>query len=164
MPKLPATFLQPGDKAPDFELPDNHGGSFRLGAHKGRPVVLEFYCEDGTEGCEIENREFSVLKPEFDRLGVDLVGISPQDLESHGKFAAKNGLLQPLLADTELVANKAYGVWQLKKLWGREYMGTIRMTYLIDASGKVAAAIKASRIKGHAATVLEAAKALVRKA
>jgi peroxiredoxin Q/BCP len=154
--------LETGSKAPDFTLPSDKGGSFRLSDHKGKPVVVEFYCEDGTEGCEIENREFSDLMPEFTKLGVDVVGISPQDLESHRKFGARAPFAQPLLADTDLRANKAYDVWQLKKLWGREYMGTIRVTYLVDAAGKIAGVFQARRIKGHAATVLEAARQLVR--
>jgi len=153
--------LEIGQKAPDFTLPDNRGGSFRLSDHRGHPVVVEFYCEDGSEGCEIENREFSELVPQFETLGVPVVAISPQSVESHKKFSARNGFRQPLLADTELVANKAYDVWQQKKLWGREYMGTIRTTYVIDAKGRVAAVLKASRIKGHAQAVLDAVKSLI---
>lgn len=153
--------LTPGKAAPDFALPDDRGGTFRLSAHRGKPVVLEFYCEDGTEGCVIENREFSTLLPEFEKLGVAMVGISPQDVASHRKFSAKHRFAQPLLADTDLEANKAYGVWEMKKLWGREYMGTVRVTYLIDAAGKVAGVFKASRIKGHAQKVLDAARELV---
>jgi peroxiredoxin Q/BCP len=150
--------LEIGQKAPDFTLPDDRGGSFKLSDHRGKPVVVEFYCEDGTEGCEIENREFSALAPEFKRLGVEMVGISPQDVESHKKFNAKHNFSHPLLADTDLKANKAYDVWQQKKLWGREYMGTIRVTYLVDAKGKIAGVFHARRIKGHAQTVLDAAK------
>jgi peroxiredoxin Q/BCP len=150
--------LEIGQKAPDFTLPDDRGGSFKLSDHRGKPVVVEFYCEDGTEGCEIENREFSALAPEFKRLGVEMVGISPQDVESHKKFNAKHNFSHPLLADTDLKANKAYDVWQQKKLWGREYMGTVRVTYLVDAAGKIAGVFHARRIKGHAQTVLDAAK------
>ena len=113
--------LDIGQNAPDFTLPDDRGGSFKLSAHRGKPVVVEFYCEDGTEGCEIENREFSALAPEFRKLGVEVVAISQQDVDSHKKFAAKNKFAHPLLADTDLKANKAYDVWQQKKLWGREY-------------------------------------------
>jgi len=150
--------LEIGQKAPDFTLPDDRGGTFKLSDHRGKPVVVEFYCEDGTEGCEIENREFSALAPEFKRLGVEMVGVSPQDVDSHKKFNAKNNFAHPLLADTDLKANKAYDVWQQKKLWGREYMGTIRVTYLVDAKGKIAGVFHARRIKGHAQTVLDAAK------
>ena len=151
--------LEIGQRAPYFTLPDDRGGSFKLSAHRGKPVGVEFYCEDGTEGCEIENREVSALAPAFRELGVEVVGISPQDVDSHKKFAAKNKFAHPLLADTELKANKAYDVWQQKKLWGREYMGTIRVTYLVDAKGKIAGVFHARRIKGHAQAVLDAAKA-----
>ncbi|HEX2672917.1 MAG TPA: peroxiredoxin [Polyangiaceae bacterium] len=150
--------LEIGQKAPDFTLPDDRGGTFKLSDHRGKPVVVEFYCEDGTEGCEIENREFSALAPDFKKLGVEMVGISPQDVDSHKKFNAKNNFAHPLLADTDLKTNKAYDVWQQKKLWGREYMGTIRVTYLVDAKGKIAGVFHARRIKGHAQTVLDAAK------
>ena len=150
--------LEIGQKAPDFTLPDDRGGTFKLSDHRGKPVVVEFYCEDGTEGCEIENREFSTLAPEFKKLGVEMVGVSPQDVDSHKKFSAKHKFAHRLLADTGLKANEAYGVWQQKKLWGREYMGTIRVTYLVDAQGKIAGVFHARRIKGHAQTVLDATK------
>jgi peroxiredoxin Q/BCP len=153
--------LESGQKAPDFTLADDRGGTFRLSDHRGRPVVVEFYCDDGTDGCLIENKEFSDLMSEFEKLGTAVVSISPQDVASHRKFSAANGFRQPLLADTELKANKAYGVWQLKKLWGREYMGTIRTTFVIDAQGRVTHIIKAQRIKGHAQKVLDAVKGLV---
>jgi peroxiredoxin Q/BCP len=153
--------LESGQKAPDFTLADDRGGTFRLSDHRGRPVVVEFYCDDGTDGCLIENKEFSDLMSEFEKLGTAVVSISPQDVASHRKFSAANGFRQPLLADTELKANKAYGVWQLKKLWGREYMGTIRTTFVIDAQGRVTDIIKAQRIKGHAQKVLDAVKGLV---
>ncbi|MEO7222437.1 MAG: peroxiredoxin [Devosia sp.] len=156
--------LDIGQTAPDFTLPDDRGGDFKLSARRGKPVVIEFYCEDGTEGCEIENHEFSALAPDFKKLGVEVVGISPQDIESHKKFAARHQFAHRLLADTDLKANRAYDVWQQKKLWGREYMGTVRVTYLVDAKGKIAGIFHARRIKGHAQTVLDATKAHVEAA
>jgi peroxiredoxin Q/BCP len=154
------TMLAAGAPAPDFTLPDDRGGSFSLKKHRGHPVVVEFYCEDDSGGCVIENQEFSALVPEFEKLAIPVVGISPQDLASHKKFSAKYGFVQPLLADPELEAIKAYGLWEQKKLWGREYMGVLRVTYLIDAKGKIAGVFKASRIKGHAQKVLDAARQL----
>ncbi len=151
-----------GKTAPDFTLPDDRNGSFTLSEQRGQPVVVQFYCEDGTEGCRVENQEFSALAPAFRKLGVAVVAISPQSVESHRKFSAAHGFAHPLLADTELAANKAYDVWQLKKLWGREYMGTVRVTYLVDAEGRIAGVFPARRIKGHAQTVLDAARALVK--
>jgi len=153
--------LEIGQTAPDFTLPADKGGPFTLGAQRGRPVVVSFYCEDGTEGCAVENREFSALAADFAALGVPVVAISPQDVASHRKFDAAHGFAHPLLSDTDLAVNKAYDVWQLKKLWGREYMGTIRVTYLVDAAGRIAGVFHARRIKGHAQVVLDAARALV---
>ena len=152
--------LEAGTAAPDFTLPDDRGGSFSLKQHRGRPVVLEFYCEDDSGGCVIENQEFSALAPEFEKAGATVVAISPQDVASHKKFSAKYGFAHPLLADPDLKAIKAYGLWAHKKLWGHEFMGVQRVTYLIDAKGKVAGVFKASRIKGHAQKVLDAARQL----
>jgi peroxiredoxin Q/BCP len=152
--------LAAGTPAPDFTLPDDRGGRFELKRHRGHPVVVEFYCEDDSGGCVLENQEFSALKPEFDTLGVPVVAISPQDIESHRRFSAKYGFAHPLLADPDLKAIKAYGLWEKKKLWGHEFMGVLRVSYLIDADGKVAGVFKASRIKGHAQKVLDAARAL----
>lgn len=152
--------LEPGSPAPDFTLPDDRGGSFSLKQQRGHPVVLEFYCEDDSGGCVIENQEFSALAPEFGTLGVPVVAISPQDIASHKKFSAKYNFAHPLLADPELEAIKAYGLWAQKKLWGHEFMGVLRVTYLIDSDGKVAGVFKASRIKGHAQKVLDAARQL----
>ena len=156
--------LDLGDTAPDFTLPDDRGGSFRLRDHRGKPVVLEFYCEDDSGGCVIENQEFSALAPEFGEIGAIVVAISPQDIESHRKFSAKYGFTHPLLADPDLKAIKAYGLWEQKKLWGHEFMGVLRVSYLIDAKGKVAGVFKASRIKGHAQKVLGAARQLAASA
>src|SRR3569623_3620832 len=101
--------LVAGTPAPDFTLPDDRGGSFRLRQQRGHPVVLEFYCEDDSGGCVIENQEFSALKPEFDSAGVKVVAISPQDVASHKKFSGKYGFAHPLLADPDLKAIQAYG-------------------------------------------------------
>lgn len=149
-----------GKKAPDFELPAADGSTFRLSDLKGRPVVLYFYPQDDTEGCTLENQEFSALLPQFDALGVAVAGISPDSIESHCKFRDKFGLTAPLLADTGAKVTKKYGLWQLKKLWGVEYMGLVRTTFLLDAKGKVAGIFRATRIRDHAARVLEAARAL----
>ena len=154
--------LSIGDPAPDFALSDDRGGRFKLSAVKGKPVVLEFYCEDDSGGCVIENQEFSALAPAFKKAGAAVVAISPQDVETHKKFSAKYGFNHPLLADPELDAIKAYGLWQQKKLWGREFMGVVRVTYIVGADGRIAAVMPARRIKGHAQKVLEAVQALPR--
>jgi thioredoxin-dependent peroxiredoxin len=155
---MPAPIV--GKKAPDFELPAADGSTFRLSDHKGTPVVLYFYPQDDTEGCTLENQEFSALRPEFEALGAVIAGISPDSIDSHCKFRDKFGLSVPLLADTDLKVAKKYGLWQLKKLWGVEYMGLVRTSFLIDRSGKVAGVFKATRIRDHAAKLLDATRAL----
>ena len=149
-----------GMKAPDFELVTDNGEPFRLAAQKGRPVVLFFYPEDDTEGCTIENIEFGRLKSEFDRLGVVVVGISPDTVEKHCRFRDKHRLTVPLAADPGHKAIKAYGLWQRKKTFGREYDGLVRTTFLIDAGGRVAGIWPVTRIKGHAQKALDAAREL----
>lgn len=149
-----------GKKAPDFELPAADGSTFRLSDQKGKPVVLYFYPQDDTEGCTLENQEFSALLPEFRSLGAVVVGISPDSVESHCKFRDKFALTVPLLVDTTLKVTKAYGLWQLKKLWGVEYMGLVRTSFLIDPAGKIAGIYRATRIRDHAAKLLLATRAL----
>ena len=150
------THLKAGDPAPDFTLALDDGGSFTLSAQRGKPVVIFFYPEDDSGGCTDENVEFSDLSPEFAARGAVLLGISPNDIDSHKKFRAKYGLKVPLAADPDRLAIEGFGIWQLKKLYGREFMGLIRTSFIIDAQGKIAAIIRATRIKGHAAKVLAA--------
>jgi peroxiredoxin Q/BCP len=152
--------LAVGKKAPDFELPTDRGIPFRLAEHKGHPVVLFFYPEDDTEGCTIENLEFTALADEFERLGIDVLGISPDTVEKHCRFRDKHRLTIPLAADTGHKVTSKYGAWGPKKMFGHEYDGVIRMTFLIAPEGKIASIWKVTRIKGHAQVVLEAARAL----
>ena len=153
--------LSEGDIAPDFTLPLDDGSTFRLSAQRGRPVVLYFYPEDDSGGCVDENKEFSERAAAFATLGAKLVGISPDTVESHVKFRKKYGLVLPLVADPEHQAIEAFGLWKLKKLYGREFMGLIRTSFIIDAEGKVARIIRATRILGHAQKMLEAVEAHV---
>jgi len=150
------TIPQEGDIAPDFTLPLDDGTSFTLSAQRGSPVVLCFYPEDDSGGCVNENQEFSELSTAFAERGAKLVGISPDTIESHQKFRKKYNLLVPLAADPDHLAIEAFGLWQLKKLYGREFMGLIRTSVIIDAEGKVARIIRATRIAGHAAKMLDA--------
>jgi len=148
--------LAEGAPAPDFTLPLDDGASFHLAGRRGRPVVLYFYPQDDSGGCVDENQEFSALSGEFTRRGADLVGISPDTLESHVKFRRKYGLAVPLAADPERVAIEAFGLWQLKSLYGRQFMGLVRTSFLIGADGRVARIVRATRIKGHARKMLDA--------
>ena len=159
---MSSTMTKPrkGDKAPDFELPSADGTPFRLSAQRGRPVVLYFYPEDDTEGCTIENQEFTHRLPDFERLGVTVVGISPDSVEKHCRFRDKYGIGSVLLADPAPVATDAYGVWGPKVTFGHHLIGLIRSSFLIDANGIVASDWHVRRIKCHAEQVLEAARAL----
>lgn len=150
------THLKPGDPAPDFTLPRDDGSSFTLSAERGKPVVIYFYPEDDSGGCVDENVEFSDLAEQFAARGAVLVGISPDDLASHAKFRAKYGLKVPLAADPDHLAIGGFGLWQMKKLYGREFMGLIRTSFIIGADGRIARIIRATRIKGHAAKMLAA--------
>lgn len=150
------THLKPGDPAPDFTLPRDDGSSFTLSAERGKPVVIYFYPEDDSGGCVDENVEFSDLAEQFAARGAVLVGISPDDLASHSKFRAKYGLKVPLAADPDHLAIGGFGLWQMKKLYGREFMGLIRTSFIIGADGRIARIIRATRIKGHAAKMLAA--------
>lgn len=151
--------LSEGDFAPDFTLPLDDGSLFQLAAERGRPVVLFFYPQDGSGGCVDENREFSDRAAAFAGLGVRLVGISPDTLESHRKFRQKYGLVLPLAADPEHRAIEPFGLWQLKKLYGREFMGLVRTSFIIGADGRIVRRIRATRILGHAQAVLDATAA-----
>lgn len=153
--------LREGELAPDFTLPLDDGTSFKLSAERGHPVVLYFYPEDDSGGCVNENQEFSQRAADFARLGARLVGISPDTIESHIKFRNKYALQVPLAADPERVAIETFGLWKLKKLYGREFMGLIRTSFIIDAEGRVARIIRATRIVGHAQKMLEALEAHV---
>jgi len=150
-----------GSPAPDFELVTDAYEKFRLSRNLGHPVVLYFYPQDDTEGCTLENIEFTDLLPEFRKLKTVVVGISPDTVEKHCTFRDKYNLGVPLASDPDHAVIDAYGLWQLKKLWGIEYMGVKRATVVIDAQGKVADVLLANRIKGHAAKVLESLRAIL---
>lgn len=150
------THLKPGDPAPDFTLHRDDGTSLRNEDLRGQPVVLFFYPEDDSGGCVDENQEFSELSPAFNAKGALLVGVSPDTMESHQKFRAKYGLKVPLAFDPERKVIEAFGLWQMKKLYGREFMGLVRTSFILDAEGRIARIIRATRIKGHAAKMLAA--------
>jgi peroxiredoxin Q/BCP len=150
-----------GSPAPDFELAAADGSVFRLSAQHGTPIVLYFYPQDDTEGCTIENRDFSALLPEFERLGAKVVGISPDSVETHCSFRDKDRLATTLLADPDHLAIGSYGVWGPKVTFGHHLIGLIRSTFLIGVDGKLVEEWRVTRIKGHAERVLAAARALV---
>ena len=148
-----------GDMAPDFDLPRDGGGTLRLSDLRGRAVVLYFYPQDDTAGCTSEAIGFSQLKPDFERAGATIVGLSPDSANKHDKFKAKHGLTVDLAADEERKAIDAYGLWVEKQMYGRRYMGVERATFLIGPDGRIARVWRKVRVKGHAEAVLEAVRA-----
>ena len=154
------TDLTAGDMAPDFSLPRNGGGTVSLSDFAGKPVILYFYPKDDTSGCTTEAVDFSGLKEEFAKLGATVIGVSPDSVKSHDKFAAKHNLSVVLAADEEHQALEAYGVWKEKSMYGKTYMGVERSTFLIDKSGKIAEVWRKVKVPGHAEAVLKATQVL----
>jgi peroxiredoxin Q/BCP len=152
--------LTVGQKAPDFELPRDGGGFLKLSDFAGKPVALYFYPQDETETCTAEAIDFSTLKPEFSKLGAVVIGVSPDSAAKHEKFKKKHKLALVLASDEKQKTLNAYGVWGEKTLFGRQYMGVLRTTFLIGRDGCIARIWRKVRVRGHASEVLEAAKAL----
>lgn len=152
--------LDVGDTMPDIALETPDGGTVRPSDFRGRKLVVFFYPKDDTPGCTVENKDFSALLPEFEAAGTAVLGISKDPPAKHAKFAAKHGLTVLLATDAEAGLSDALGVWGEKKLYGRLFMGMHRTTYLIDADGRIARVWRKVKVKGHAAEVLEAARAL----
>ena len=149
-----------GDEAPDFRLPRNGGGDISLSELKGKAVVLYFYPKDDTSGCTTEAIDFSALGAEFEAANAVVIGISPDSVKSHDKFAAKQSLTVMLAADEDKSALEAYGVWKEKSMYGKKYMGVERTTFLIAPDGKIAKIWSKVKVPGHAQAVLDEAKAL----
>ncbi|PSL20608.1 peroxiredoxin [Shimia abyssi] len=152
--------LEANSPAPEFTLPSSSGADITLSALQGAPVVLFFYPRDNTSGCTKESQQFSQLLPEFEAIGAHVFGISKDSLSSHDKFITKQELTVPLLSDELGDVCERFGVWAEKKMYGKTFMGIVRATFLIDASGQIARAWPKVKVDGHAAEVLEAVKAL----
>ncbi|NCA69550.1 MAG: peroxiredoxin [Sphingobacteriia bacterium] len=153
--------LQPGDTAPLFSLPNADMERVNLARLIGaRNLVIYFYPKDDTPGCTMEALEFTDLQQEFDALETEVLGISRDTCTSHGAFRDKYGLSVQLLADTEGEVCEAYGVWQEKEAHGEKRMGIVRSTFLVDKTGRIRHALYNVKPKGHAAEVLELARAL----
>ncbi len=141
--------------APDFTLSDAFDKPISLSNYKGKWVVLYFYPKDNTPGCTIEAIDFSKLKSNFEKNNAVVLGVSKDSCESHQKFIDKKGLTITLLSDPDSKVQKKYKVWQLKKMMGREYMGTVRTTFLIDPKGKIVEQWDKVKVKNHAKIVLD---------
>ncbi len=155
-----ADMLNPGDKAPDFSLPSDGGGTVSLKKLKGQNIVLYFYPKDDTSGCTKEAMEFNALRAKFAKAGTEIIGVSPDSTASHDKFKKKYDLAFPLISDEQKDMLGAYGVWVEKSMYGRKYMGVERTTFLIDGKGKIQEVWRKVKVPGHAEAVLKAAQEL----
>lgn len=152
--------IEAGAVAPEFSLPIDGGEHASLSSLKGRKVVLYFYPKADTPGCTTEGQDFSALIDDFAALNAVVIGVSRDPVRKLDRFRAKHDLKVTLGSDEDGAACEAYGVWVEKTLYGRKYMGVERATFLIDAEGVTRRVWRNVRVKGHAAEVLEALKAL----
>ncbi len=153
-------WIEEGKKAPAFTLTADDGSKVRLSELKGTPVVLYFYPKDDTPGCTKEACAFRDAESKLKKLGAVVLGVSPDDVDSHVKFRDKFSLNFPLLADPGHKVADKYGAWREKNMYGKKSMGIQRCTYLIDADGKVAKLWKRVKVEGHDEKVLEALESL----
>jgi peroxiredoxin Q/BCP len=149
-----------GTQAPDFTLPDQDGRDVTLSALKGQPVVLYFYPKDDTPGCTTEACAFRDARTDYEAAVAKVIGVSPDDVKSHGKFIKKHGLNFTLLADVSAKVCSEYGVWKEKSMFGKTFMGVERTTFLIDRDGVVRKIFAKVKVDGHATAVLDAIKVL----
>lgn len=149
-----------GQLAPDFALPATDGSTIRLSELRGKKVVLYFYPKDDTPGCTKEACSFRDNLGTLQGMGVVVLGVSPDTVASHQKFAQKYGLTFPLLADEGAQVATLYGVWKEKKQYGRTYVGIERTTFLIDENGIVRRVFPKVKVDGHVEEVMEAIRSL----
>ncbi|NRP94609.1 putative peroxiredoxin bcp [Marinobacterium sp. xm-g-59] len=146
--------VEVGQTAPDFEAKDQNGETITLSQYKGKKVVLYFYPRDNTPGCTAQACD---LRDNIERLadnGYQVIGVSTDSEAKHRNFIEKYDLPFPLIADTDNAVHELYGTWQLKKNYGKEYMGTVRTTFIIDEQGKVSDVIAKVKTKEHTAQIL----------
>jgi thioredoxin-dependent peroxiredoxin len=148
--------IKEGDNVPKFELSDANGNSVKSSDLKGKKYVVYFYPKDFTPGCTIEADEFSKDYKKFQKEGIQIIGISKDDVDSHKKFCEKMKIPYILLSDTDAKLAKQFGVWGKKKFMGKEYMGVIRSTFLVNEKGKIFKSFPKVKPAGHSKEVLEA--------
>ena len=148
-----------GDRIPDLPLALSSGSQASLGNYAGHWLVLYFYPKDSTPGCTTEGLDFNALLPKFKRAGATVLGVSKDSLKSHQNFCARQGFKFDLVSDADEAVCNAFGVIQPKKLYGREYVGIVRSTFLIDPEGVIRQTWQPVKVPGHAQAVLDALKA-----
>ena len=156
------TEITEGQPAPAFDMATAGGGRVSLDGLQGRTVVLYFYPKADTPGCTTEGQDFSALIADFERAGATVIGVSRDPVKTLDRFMAKYGLKVILASDEQEDVTEAFGVWVQKKLYGREYMGIERATFLIDGAGVVRHVWRRVSVKGHAAEVLASVQSLCR--
>ncbi len=152
--------LEIGTKAPQFCLPNQDETEICLRDLSGKWIVLYFYPKDNTPGCTTEACDFTATKDEFESMDAVILGVSPDSPKKHRNFIEKKNLGITLLSDEDKQMLESYGVWQLKKMCGKEYMGVVRTTYIIDPDGNIAAGWEKVKVKGHVEAVKEKLKEL----
>jgi peroxiredoxin Q/BCP len=152
--------IKTGSKVPEFSLPTTGGGTWSLKDVAGKKLVVYFYPRDMTSGCTREAQDFRDLHGAFRKAGVEVVGVSRDSVASHDKFAARETLPFPLLADTDERVCKLFDVIKPKSLYGRKYLGVERSTFLLDGSGRLRQEWRKLKVPGHAEAVLEATRSV----
>lgn len=146
--------ISEGDSVPEFNVHDANGNSVKSTDFQGKRHAIYFYPKDFTPGCTVEADEFSKDYEKFKKNGIEIIGVSPDSVDSHKKFCAKMGIKYPLLADTDREISEKFGVWGKKKFMGREYMGVMRSTFLVDEHGKIFKVFPKVKPAGHSKDVL----------
>jgi thioredoxin-dependent peroxiredoxin len=141
--------VETGKKAPQFELEASNGETVKLSDYEGKNIVLYFYPKDMTPGCTTEACDFRDQHEQFEDLDAVILGVSPDPKNRHEKFVEKHGLPFLLLVDENHETAEDYGVWKLKKNFGKEYMGIERSTFIIDKEGNIAKEWRKVKVKGH---------------
>ncbi len=148
--------ISEGKPLPKFQLIDTNGNTVKSSELKGKKLVIYFYPKDFTPGCTVEADEFSRDYKKFQKAGIEIIGISKDDVESHKKFCKKMNIPYILLADTKTEVSKLFGVWGKKNFMGKEYMGIKRSTFLVNENGEIFKVFEKVKPKGHSKEVLEA--------
>jgi peroxiredoxin Q/BCP len=156
------TDISIGTTAPDFDLPRDGGGRISLRDFRGKPLVLFFYPKDDTTGCTAESLAFTALADEFEKAGAGVIGMSPDSVKCHDRFIKKHNLAVVLASDEEKTTLEAYGVWKQKTMYGRNFMGVERTTFLVREDGTIGTIWQKVKVPGHAEIVLAAVQNLSR--